>query len=131
MARPTKYTEEAADIICERIALGESMRSISRDEKMPAMSTLFRWLRENEGFSEQYARAKMESADSLVDDIISIADNESEDPQSRRIKVDARKWVASKLKPKKYGDRIHNEHSGNVTLTHEQWLEQHLNEQQD
>ena len=112
MARPTKYSEDLADQICERIANGESMRSVSRDEAMPAMSTLFKWLREHDQFSEQYARAKDESADCMVDDILSIADNDEEDPQSRRVRIDARKWVASKLKPKKYGDRIQTEVTG-------------------
>lgn len=129
--RPSIYTQKLADQICERIADGESMRSISRDEKMPCMNTLFKWLREREDFVAQYAIAKDDAADSMVEDILLIADNEDQDVQRSKLMVDTRKWIASKLKPKKYGDRIHNEHSGNLTLTHEQWLQQHLNEQPD
>jgi len=76
MARPSTYTEELADQICARIAEGESMRSIARDESMPAMSTLFLWLRTHTEFSEQYAKAKEESAAAWFEDIVDIADNQ-------------------------------------------------------
>lgn len=134
--RPSDYTEELADLICGRVACGESMRSISRDESMPAMSTFFKWLREKDGFSEQYAQAKHESAESWADDIVDIADNQATEPlviegktvldgdgnqvmvasqvsiAHAKLRVDARKWSASKLKPKKYGDKITQEHTG-------------------
>ncbi len=122
--RPSKYTEELADAICTRLAQGESMRSVCRDEDMPVMDTMWRWIREKEGFSEQYARAKQECADALVEEMMDIADDGSNDWMDRmnpdspgyqlngesiqrsRLRVDTRKWVASKLKPKKYGDKI-------------------------
>ena len=127
--RPSDYTAELADSICERLAAGESMRSISRDDKMPAMSTLFKWIRVLPEFTEQYAIAKAESADALVEDMLDIADNQVEQPllvdgippeidgkpvlvkdavsvNHARLRVDTRKWAASKLKPKKYGDKI-------------------------
>lgn len=134
--RPTKYTKKLCDDICERLAAGESMRSVSRDENMPAMSTLFKWLREHESFSEQYAIAKEESADALVEDMLDIADNQVEQPlvvdgvpltdsegnpilikdavsvNHARLRVDTRKWAASKLKPKKYGDKVQKEITG-------------------
>lgn len=127
MGRPTDYTQAVADAICERIAEGESLRAICReDETMPAMSTVFRWLASNEAFSEQYARAREEQAEALADEIVSIADEVSVttkvegkgedaevvlalDPTAvarNRLRVDARKWVAAKLKPKKYGDKM-------------------------
>lgn len=126
MAGITKYTSEQADVICERLAMGESMRSICRDESMPAMSTVFKWLRENEEFSQQYARAKEESADALFEDLLEIADDGSNDWMERngadgsnggwvvngehiqrsRLRIDARKWAMSKLKPKKYGEKL-------------------------
>ena len=101
--RPSKYSEELADAICTRLAQGESMRSVCRDEDMPVMQTMWRWIREKAEFSEQYARAKQESADAIIEDILDIAD-EGEDVARDRLRIDARKWVASKLKPKKYGD---------------------------
>jgi transposase-like protein len=138
--RPTTYTSELTDNICERLAAGESMRSVSRDEDMPAMSTLFKWLREHKEFSEQYAKAKEESADALVEDMLDIADNQVEQPlivdgqpvkadgktvmikdgpsvQHARLRVDTRKWAASKLKPKKYGDKLDLNHGGNLTVS--------------
>ncbi len=56
--RPTDYTTDLADKICERLASGESMRSVGRDEGMPAVSTMFKWIRELPEFSAQYDKAK-------------------------------------------------------------------------
>jgi hypothetical protein len=132
VGRPTIYSEELIDTICERLATGESLRSVCRDDEMPAMASVFKWLRENRSFSEQYAKAKEESADALVEDMLDIADNQAgqeveidgklvsvKDGPSvahARLRVDTRKWAASKLKPKKYGDKITQEHQGSVSL---------------
>lgn len=125
MSRPSDYTEELALAICERIADGESLRSICLDDAMPAKSSVFKWLREHEAFSDHYARAREAQADSLADEMLDIADDGSNDWMERkdrqgksigweengeaigrsRLRLDARKWIASKLKPKKYGDR--------------------------
>lgn len=104
--RPSKFTEQLADTICERIADGESLRSICSDDGLPGKATVFRWLHDHAAFRDQYARAKEEQAESLADEIVSIADGQDgSDPQRDRLRVDARKWVASKLKPKVYGDK--------------------------
>ncbi len=125
--RPSDYSLELSDIICARIVEGESMRSIGRDDTMPAMSTLFKWLREHDEFSEQYARAHEASADVLFDDMLEIADDGTNDwmekndkkgecigwqlngehIQRSKLRIETRKWAASKLKPKKYGDTQH------------------------
>ena len=105
VGRPSKYSQELADIICTRLACGESMRSVCRDAAMPVMDTLWRWIREKRDFSEQYAVAKQESADALIEDILDIADDSAGDVPRDRLRIDARKWIASKLKPKKYGDK--------------------------
>lgn len=111
MARPTDYSEQLAGAICERIAEGESVRAISKDPDMPAMSTIFKWLTIHPMFAEQYARARDEQAETLADEITFIADTE-EDVQRARVRIDARKWVAGKLKPKKYGEKIQQEVTG-------------------
>lgn len=114
----TYSPEQSAQIkatICERISNGESLRSICADADMPAKATVLLWLNEDEAFSSQYVRAREEQADHYADEIIAIADTE-EDPAKARVRVEARKWVASKLKPKKYGDRIQTDVSGSVTL---------------
>lgn len=86
---------------------------------MPDKSTVFLWLREIEGFSDQYARAKEEAADALFEETQDIADEtisiaqSAGDPklasalvQAQRLRVDTRKWMSSKMKPKKYGDKV-------------------------
>ena len=130
--RPLEFDQEQADTICQRIAEGESVRAICRDDSMPAMSTVFKWLSRVPEFAEQYAHAKEEQAETLADEIVAIADEaevsakvDGEDVRlsldataiaRNRLRVDARKWVAAKLKPKKYGDRQTIEHEGKVGL---------------
>ncbi len=119
--RPSGYSEELAAKICEKIVLGLSLRKICEAADMPAISSIFKWMGENKAFSEQYARAKEEQAELLADEIIQIADDGKNDTYldeegrkkvdhdvvaRSRLRVDARKWVASKLKPKKFGDKL-------------------------
>ncbi len=101
-----------------RLAKGESMASIGRDPKMPGATTIYDWIDADEtGLSaERYARARERQADFGADEIREIADNQELDPNSRRIMVDARKWIAAKLKPRVYGDRLDVKHTGNLTI---------------
>lgn len=104
MGRPSDYSQELADRICEGLSDGKSLRAICRAEDMPGKTTVFRWLQSNLEFRDQYARAREAGADSLADEMVDIADGlESDDVQRDRLRVDTRKWVASVLKPKKYG----------------------------
>jgi hypothetical protein len=107
MGRPSEYTDEEADRICAWIAEGRSLRSYCRLEHR-GLDTVYRWLRERKDFRERYARAHDDRADSLADEIVDIADEAAtgsmEEIQAARLRVDARKWVASKLKPTKWGD---------------------------
>ena len=129
MGRPSEFSQETADIICERIADGESLRAICSEDEMPNKATIFRWLAANESFSDQYARARETQADSLFDEILTIADTPMEGTKTkttasgteittgdmiehRRLQVDARKWMAGKLRPKKYGEKITQELTG-------------------
>jgi hypothetical protein len=130
--RPSKFTQELADKICETIATSsKGLRAICAENKID-VSSLMKWLKENKEFSEQYARAKELQADYLVEEILEIVDdgsndfmtitkgNESYNVEDRevtsrsKIRYDARKWIASKLAPKKYGDKTQTEHSGVV-----------------
>ncbi len=114
--RPSLYTEALAAKICRRLAEGESLRSICRDEKMPAISTVMGWLFDGQhgDFSAQYARAREAQAELRADEITDIADGvehgASEAVQAARLRVDARKWIAAKLLPKRYGDKL--QHTG-------------------
>ncbi|MND22655.1 hypothetical protein D3C80_130380 [compost metagenome] len=134
MGRSTEYEEEIALTICELIASGKSLKSICEDESMPAQSTVYRWLIGNSEFSERYARAREVQADTLFDEVLSIADTPQigekrkikEDGgvevstgdmiEHRRLQVDARKWMASKLQPKKYGDKLDLNVDGKLAL---------------
>lgn len=130
IGRPSSYTQEIADQICALLSEGKSLRSICKAESMPSAVTVFAWLRKHEGFLKQYEKAKEESADALADEMLDIADEASNDwmedhdkdnPGYRlngeaigrsRLRVDTRKWIASKLKPKKYGDKVQTELTG-------------------
>jgi hypothetical protein len=110
VGRPTDYTEELANRILLRIVGGESVNAICRDKNTPNISTIYRWLASNKEFCELYEKAKDDQADTLADSILEISDTAMpENVQVARLRVDARKWVAAKLKPRKYGDRAdHN-----------------------
>jgi len=107
MGRPSEYTQNEADRICAWIAEGRSLKSYCRLEGR-SMETVYRWLREQRDFRERYARAHDDRADSLADEIVDIADDAAlgtmEQIQAARLRVDARKWVASKLKPLRWGE---------------------------
>jgi hypothetical protein len=80
---------------------------------MPHYATVMRWLNVHADFRDMYTRAKEEQADLMADRIVEIADGASpEDVQVARLRVDARKWAAAKLKPRKYGERVTQEVSG-------------------
>jgi len=122
--RPSDYTQELADRICSELALGKSLRTVCKSDDTPEISTIFRWLRTHPEFNQQYAKAKEESADALLEETMDIADdgsndwiasNDPDNPgyrtngeaiQRSRLRVDVRKWAMSKLKPKKYGEKI-------------------------
>lgn len=124
MGRPTKFNQAIADAICDRLASGLSLRRICRNSAMPNKATVFRWLAANSEFSDQYARARESQADLLVDEMIDIADQPKigkktkrtsdgkleettfDMTEHRRLQIETRKWVAARMRPKKYGDKI-------------------------
>ncbi|MDE2426916.1 MAG: hypothetical protein KGO96_13535 [Elusimicrobia bacterium] len=116
MGRPSLYSPELADHICELIATGTPVYRIPEISEMPAESTIYLWMEQHKEFSEKYARAKARLADRMVEEVVTIADEA--DPttmkgiEHARTRMDARKWAAGKLSPKKYGERIKQEISG-------------------
>jgi hypothetical protein len=124
IGRPSDFNEATCAEICNRLCAGESLRTICRDDHMPVCSTVFVWLSKHPVFAEQYARARDVQADAIFEEILDIADDASNDWMERRekenpgwqangehiqrsrLRVDARKWMAGKLAPKKYGDKI-------------------------
>lgn len=122
--RPTLYSKDIADSICEKIAQGSSMRTVCEDESMPAMSTVFKWLREHKEFSEQYASACEERTEAQNELLLELGDEALEEAQNAdpkaanavvsavKLKADNLKWVMSKQKPKKYGEKIDHTSGG-------------------
>ena len=124
MTKPSSFTQKVADQICARIADGESLRTICEDEGMPSRTSVFRWLADEEraAFRDQYARAREEQADFYAESIVEISDEADVEANYKgdavvlelssaavarnRLRVDARKWYASKLAPKKYGEKL-------------------------
>jgi len=125
--RPSKYTKELGELICDRIALGESVKSICKDAKMPNASTVFLWVLDDDKkeFSDKYAKARATQAELMFEEINEIADDgtndymtkqnadggeyevvNSEHIQRSRLRVDTRKWYLSKVLPKKFGEKL-------------------------
>ena len=126
VGRPSLYTPELAEKICERIRKGEWLHQMGGTNGLPAEANLYKWLEKHEEFREMYARAREYRTDRLVQECVEISDNiendtlfvESEGKDGAgakevcnhewiarsRLRVDTRKWLAAKLAPKKYGD---------------------------
>ena len=103
--RPSNYTPEIANEICELLAEGNSLVRICKLPHMPNSRTVFEWLArpEHEAFALNYTRARAQMTHHLAEQCLEIADL-SKDPAKARLQVDARKWFASKMLPKVYGD---------------------------
>lgn len=125
--RPSKFSQEVADAICERLANGETLTSICEDENLPAVSTVIKWTQDKEKteFYEQYARAREIGYLRMADEILDCADDGRNDWITRKtrgggeievfnkeaaerskLRVDTRKWLLSKALPKIYGDKL-------------------------
>ncbi len=108
MARPTKYTKALVTSICEQIAHGAGLKRICSQPNMPCMKTVFNWLanEEHAEFLHMYERAREQQQEYWADEIIEIADDKANkgDVNRSRLMVDTRKWLMSKLAPRKYGE---------------------------
>ena len=122
--RPTDYSPEICARICSELAEGKSMRKICEAEDAPAMTSVFKWLRDYPEFSQQYNKSKEQGALALFEELVYIADTpvmgerrkETSDGkveitigdmiEHRKLQIDARKWALSKILPKKYGERL-------------------------
>src|SRR5215472_10557124 len=105
------YTPELAAEICWRLASGESLINICKDERMPSDTTVRFWaIQDLNGFALEYATAREALMERWADDIVTIADDETLDPNVRRVKCDNRRWLMSKLASRRYGDKL--VHSG-------------------
>lgn len=131
MGRPSSFTQDKADLICEKLASGQSLRSICDADDLPSKITVLRWLRDNETFRAQYTRAREDQAETIFDEMLEIADDGEFDYETKtrddgseyeavnhdhiqrsKLRIEARKWVLGKMAPKKYGERIDLNHGG-------------------
>lgn len=110
--RPSKYTKKLADDLCAYLAMGMSLKTTCEQEGMPSVSTVFNWFRTQKGFLQLYTRAKEESADAMAEDILTISDEVDASGKSTneiakaKLRVDTRKFLMAKMKPKRYGDKL-------------------------
>ena len=124
--RPTLYSEEIAAEICERLASGESLRQICRDEHLPQEPTVRLWaIEDREGFSARYSRSREIGWHAMAEETLEIADDGSNDwyeretksgrkvkeldgehVQRSRLRVDTRKWLLAKMLPAVFSDRV-------------------------
>ena len=126
------YSPEVIDEFLARLVEGGSIGSVCRDPEMPSTQAVAYWLQHNPAFREKYEAARVVQADILFDNLLDIADDsaedwtQNEDGEKRlngeavarsRLRIDARKWILSKLIPKKYGDKIEVNHTHKVSLS--------------
>lgn len=130
IGRPALYSQELAERLCGELATGVSMKTACLPDDMPSRSTVFGWMSKHPEFLDMYTRAKAEAADALVEEMIDISDDGTNDwmeihdkegdcigyringehVQRSRLRVETRKWIAAKLKPKKYGEKVDVSH---------------------
>ena len=123
--RPTTYTPATAELIAARLADGETLSNICRTPGMPSRQTVHQWRMRNPAFADLYAQARAVGMESMADDLLTIADDDTGDTldgkpnsanvQRSRLQFDARRFLMSKLAPRVYGDRVEVEHSGTVS----------------
>lgn len=99
--------------ICREVSLGKSLRRVLRPKTMPSLTKVLSTLQEDTIFAGQYARARRCGIELHVDGLLDLADSaNAENSQAVRLRVDTRKWIASKILPKIYGDRVGLDLSG-------------------
>lgn len=119
VGRPSLRTARIEKVILGRISEGRSLQKICRSKHLPSYTTIVRWLQDDEDFRKKYALARQEQAELLASQLLEIADDGSNDTYKNeagtfvnhdhinrsRLRIDTRKWIASKLLPKVYGDK--------------------------
>lgn len=109
MGRPTIYTEEVVDKICELVASGKSLVKICREKDMPSVTQVHKWLTEKQDFADKYDLAKAACMEYLAEEILEIGDDTKESIHDRRLRTDLRKWNMARLAPKGRKDQKEEE----------------------
>lgn len=116
VGRPSDYTKEMAELICQDISTGKSLKSICRDENRPAIATVFKWMRDYPEFLNQYDKACQDRIESQYEELNEINDEAIEYAKTSdvnvqavmtayKLKADNMKWSMARMKPKKFGDK--------------------------
>jgi hypothetical protein len=133
MGRPLTYDKMLADLVLERMSEGTPLRQIcDANDSLPGESTIRGWaVQDIDGFAARYARAREAQMEALAEDILEISDDASRDIQTdeegretvdhehiqrSKLRVDSRKWLMSKLAPKRYGDKVDVGVDGSITI---------------
>lgn len=125
VGRPSDYTPQIADTICERIIAGGSLWEICLSDDMPARTTVLIWLSKHEDFHDKYARAYIQqhladadlmdrvARDGCKDIIVEESDGgiriervDHENIARSKLIVDTIKWRQARRRPDLYGDRL-------------------------
>lgn len=127
LGRPSTFSQAIADEICARLAKGEPLAVICRDEDMPAVRTVSDWKAAHEGFATDIACAREEGYDKIAADCLQIADDGWNDTylddegnkrtdtdviQRSKLRIETRLKLLAKWDPKRYGDKITQELTG-------------------
>jgi len=139
--RPTVYSPAYTSEILSRLAEGETLRQVCRDKHLPSEATVRMWVLDDmpRGFAAQYTRARMLGYLGMADELVELSDDTSRDWKKgedddepvfngeavarSRLRIDTRKWILAKMLPKVFGDKLQHEHSGEVTVRHENMLD--------
>lgn len=111
MGRPSTFTEERAQSIIKGLTEGRSLASICSDPGMPSFASVWNWVSSNEEFYREIARAREIGTHYLADECIKIADDKSEEPNSRRVMIDTRLKLIGKWNQRHYGDAVQMRHA--------------------
>jgi hypothetical protein len=117
--KPFPWTAAIEEEILSRIAKGQALRTVCADDWLPGVDTFYKRVQSDAGFSERYARAKERLADAIFEECLAIADSQEGDMievdgeervnhdaiARAKLRIDTRKWMAGKLRPKVYGDK--------------------------
>lgn len=107
LGRPSEYTPEMADLICQRVReCGTLLEAVEKHRELPASPTIYRWLSQNEDFRAKYTRVREDVMEMWADEIVAVANDSTLEPNDRRIKIDTKKWLMSKIAYRRYGDKL-------------------------
>jgi len=115
--RPSKRSNGLVAEIIDRISRGETLSAICRDDRMPARQKVYEWTKADSALAAAVAVAREQGFEAIAEEALEIADNQAEDPASRRVRIDARLKLLAKWCPKRYGDRLDVGHTGEMGVT--------------